>query len=72
MGYHENKMIGRTLGRASSKSAPCQRGRNNVESATYSGGEGERSDGGMQELTTTVPAGTAAKQLSPRIVFLNW
>ena len=29
------------------------------------GGEGEGSDGGMQELTTTVPAGTAAKRLSP-------
>ena len=28
------------------------------------GGEGEDSDGGMQELTATVPAGTAAKRLS--------
>jgi hypothetical protein len=27
--------------------------------------EGEGSDGGIQELTTTVPAGTAAKRLSP-------
>jgi hypothetical protein len=26
--------------------------------------EGEGSDGGIQELTTTVPAGTAAKRLS--------
>jgi len=64
MGYHENKMIGRTLGRISSKD-PCQRGRKNVESATCSGVR-VNAAGGMQELTTTVPAGTAAKRLSPK------
>ena len=35
------------------------------------GGEGEGSDGGMQELTTTVPAGTAAKRLSPMALMEN-
>jgi hypothetical protein len=31
--------------------------------------EGEGSDGGIQELTTTVPAGTAAKRLSPMSIY---
>ena len=63
MAYSENKMIARTLGRTSSRSPmpPPTRWR---RMRNAFGGEGEDSDGGMQEVTATVPAGTAAKRLS--------